>query len=124
MKPTNKGEAIVEEVRVVAVKQEEQGIVIVHCRFEGEGAIRIWRSTYLNDCGGSHRSRLLHAENISLYPYWTPVTSGGHTFTLYFESLPAACKTFDLKEVIPQEGGFLVKGISRNEMDIYKVGIE
>jgi len=96
----------------------------VHCRYDGEGAVRIWRSTFLTDRNSNHRSRLLHAENITMYPHWTPVYSGGHTFTLYFEALPGTCTVFDLKEVIPQDGGFYISSINRNEMDVYRVEIE
>jgi len=116
---------IIEKVIEVPLEKiEEQGIVVVHCRFDGDGAVRIWRSTFLIDSSSNHRSRLLHAENISLYPNWTLVSGSGHTFTLFFEALPGSCKVFDLKEIIPQDGGFHVKRILRNETDIYRVMIE
>lgn len=44
-------------------------------------------------------------------------------FTLVFSGLPKDCKMFDLIEVIPEEGGFHVKEIRRNESDIYRVKI-
>jgi hypothetical protein len=122
-KTETKGETIEQVVTIPLEETEEQGIVIVHCRFEGEGAIRIWRSTILLDQASNHQSRLLHAENISLYPKWTPVSAGGHSFTLYFEGLPGTCKVFDLMEVIPQDGGFFIQGIVRNEADVYRVEI-
>jgi hypothetical protein len=58
-----------------------------------------------------------------MYPHWTHVANGSHTFTLFFEALPGSCTVFDLMEVIPQEGGFLVQGIVRNETDVYRVEI-
>jgi hypothetical protein len=115
------GEPVVVEKQVKAVQPEEKGVVIVHCRFSGEGAIRVWRSTYLLMKGSQHRSRLLHAENISLYPQWTEVGKRGHTFTLFFDALPGSCTVFDLQEIIPQAGGFFIEGIVRNESDVYNV---
>ena len=103
---------------------EEQGIVIVHCRYSGGGLIRVWRSTFLVDHDSNHRSKLLHAENISLYPVWTQIDgNSGLNFTLYFEALPKSCTKFDLHEIITQSGGFFVEGIVRNEIDIYRVEI-
>ncbi|HMT28314.1 MAG TPA: hypothetical protein PKD91_03435 [Bacteroidia bacterium] len=103
---------------------EEQGVIIVHCHFSGEGAIRIWRSTFLIDKNNSHRSKLLHVENISLAPHWTFIdNTNGYTFTLYFEGLPKTCKIFDLHEIIPQPGGFFIPSIPRNEEDVYRVEI-
>jgi len=103
---------------------EEQGTVIVHCRYNGDGAIRIWQSTFLLDRGSNHRSKLLHAENITIYPVWTLIEGfSGISFTLYFEALPKGCTLFDLHEIIPQPGGFFVEGISRNNEDVYRVRI-
>ena len=42
-------------------------------------------------------------------------------FTLVFSGLPKDCKSFDLREEIPEEGGFLVKNIKRNGTDVYRV---
>ncbi len=103
---------------------EEQGIVIVHCRYNGEGAIRIWQSTFLLDHSGDHRSKLLHVENVTINPVWTFIAGSGISFTLYFEGLPKSCKIFDLHEIIPQPGGFFIPGIARNDEDVYSVIIE
>jgi hypothetical protein len=37
--------------------------------------------------------------------------------------LPSDCKTFTLKEEIPEPGGFEVKGIRRNKTDVYRVTV-
>lgn len=103
---------------------EEQGIVIVHCRFNGDGAIRIWQSTFLLDRTGDHRSKLIHVENITISPVWTFIDGEGISFTLYFEGLPKSCKVFDLHEIITQPGGFFIPGIARNNEDVYSVKIE
>lgn len=107
-------------------KEEKQ--VIVHCLFDARdmwGAkIRIWPSTFLYDVGSSHRSELVHVDNISICPQWTEVPQGkiAH-FSLLFSGLPSVCSTFDLIEEIPQAGGFKVTGIKRNETDVYYVKV-
>jgi len=102
---------------------EEQ--VIVHCTYHGQGdSLRIWKTTFLVDRDSGHRSRLLHAENITLYPEWMPVPMGTTArFTLVFSKLPRGCKTFSLFEEIPQPGAFHIKNIQRNKSDVYNVEI-
>jgi len=109
-------------------KIEEERQVIVHCCFPASpflgNLIRIWNSTYLFDNQSSHKSKLIHAENISISPYWTVVPfMRDFWFTLVFSGLPKDCKSFDLKEVIPEEGGFFVESIRRNSSDVYRVKI-
>ncbi len=109
-------------------KTEVEKQVIVHCCFPGTPSadmlVRIWPSTFLIDESLSHQSSLIHHENISLFPYWTEVPPmKDFWFTLIFSGLPKECKTFDLKEIIPQEGGFIVQNIKRNVTDVYKVKI-
>jgi hypothetical protein len=109
-------------------KVEEEKQVIVHCCFPASpflgNLIRIWRSTYLFDNNSDHKSHLIHAENISIYPNWTPVPfMKDFWFTLVFSGLPKDCKSFDFQEVIPEEGGFFVQSIKRNSSDIYKIKI-
>ncbi len=103
----------------------EESQVVVHCTFvsgEYEQAIRVWKSTYLLDRGSEHRSELVSAFNVSMYPAWTLVR-GGHSlqFTLIFTGLPKSCKAFDLIEIIPQPGGFVERNIPRNEKDVYRI---
>lgn len=107
--------------------QEEQQ-VIVHCCYPASytwgNLIRVWRSTYLVDKETGHKSSLVHAENITVYPYWTEVDGfKDYWFTLVFTGLPKNCSSFDLQEIIPQEGGFHVKNIRRNSTDIYRIKI-
>ena len=109
-------------------KTEEERQVIVHCCFPASpflgNLIRIWHSTYLFDNQSEHRSKMIHAENSSISPYWTPVPfMKDFWFTLIFSGLPKDCKSFDLKEVIPEEGGFFVESIKRNTSDVYRVKI-
>ena len=40
-------------------------------------------------------------------------------FTLIFNGLPKACRSFDLVELIPQAGGFEYRKINRNKSDVY-----
>ena len=107
---------------------EEEKQVIVHCCFPASpmdgNLIRIWKSTFLFDEESGHRSSLIHAENISFYPYWTEVEPlKDYWFTLVFSGLPKECKFFNLKEVIPESGGFFVSSIKRNQSDVYRVKI-
>jgi hypothetical protein len=106
------------------VSTEKQ--VIVHCHYTCTNPygmyIRIWPTTYLIARDLQHRSELIHAENIPLAPEWMAVAPGTKSqFTLIFSGLPKGCERFDLAEIIPQEGGFFVAGIERNDMDVYEV---
>ena len=112
------------------IKEEfhEERQVTVHCYFKcpaGEPQlIRIWKSTFLIDKISGHKSRLLHIENISLFPQWTMVEAGSfYQFTLFFSALPSECPAFDFVEEIPQSGGFFVSGIKRNDSDVYQINI-
>lgn len=118
----------VEILQSLQPKVEEEKQVIVHCCYpaspEVGSLIRIWQSTFLIDESIRHRSKLIYADNISIFPYWTEVPPmKDYWFTLVFSGLPKDCKMFDLMEVIPEEGGFHVKEIRRNESDIYRVKI-
>lgn len=106
----------------------EEKQVIVHCCFPAQpydgNLIRIWQSTILIDDFSGHQSHLIHAENISVFPYWTEVPAmKDYWFTLVFSGLPKDCKQFDLKEIIPEEHGFWVQKIKRNATDVYRVKI-
>ncbi|MEZ4972846.1 MAG: hypothetical protein R2820_06020 [Cyclobacteriaceae bacterium] len=105
----------------------EDSYVYVHCRCHNAGddlLVRIWRSTFLIDQTSSDKSQMIHAENITIAPQWTIVPRNStHNFLLVFCSLPSTCKVFDLVEQIPQPGGFEVRGIRRNESDVYRISI-
>jgi hypothetical protein len=116
-------ETIVEEKTVVL----EQSHVYVHCYFNNtvkDMLIRIWKTTFLVDKSSSHRSKLVHIENISYAPQWTMIPENKlYQFLLIFEALPKGCEIFDLLEDIPQPGGFFVADILRNKKDVYHVYI-
>lgn len=125
-----KPELIISEDVLAELKQQfkEESQVIVHCLYASEldyeSYIRIWPSTYLFDDQSAHQSKLVHVEKITLFPNWLRVPSGAnHNFSLIFSGLPSQCQSFDLKEIIPQAGGFEVIGIARNETDVYFVNI-
>lgn len=107
--------------------QQSAGQVVVHCSFKAQAQlnmIRVWPSTVLVDHHSGHRSEMLHRENISLYPFWTMVTTGDtHRFTLVFAGLPKSCTVFDFWEDIPEPGGFEIKGIARNQTDVYHIDL-
>lgn len=112
------------ELLQTQIAEEKQ--VIVHCCFPAQDSfgslIRVWQSTFLIDERSGHKSHLIHAENISLFPYWTEVPPmKDFWFTLVFSGLPKDCTQFNLQEIIPEEGGFFVQNIRRNETDVYRV---
>jgi hypothetical protein len=105
---------------------QPEGQVVVHCSVRTlDGTIvRIWKSTYLIPRDSEVQCPLLHWENISLYPHWTPIPPRSvYRFTLIFAPLPASCTLFDLEEIIPQPGGFSHKNIHRNKTDVYSVDL-
>ena len=111
----------------LASKVVEESQVIVHCTYKGTiygDMIRIWKSTFLIANDSNHRSKLVHHENITIYPEWTEVENGKTiTFTLIFTALPKNCLFFDFIESIPEPGGFEVKNIRRNKTDVYKISL-
>ena len=122
-----KPEIDVEILTSISPEVLEDSFVYVHCYFDNLGEemlIRIWRSTFLIDKSSASRSSLLHAENVTFAPVWTVVPGNiMFHFLLIFSGLPKSCTHFDLKEEIPQPGGFFVSNIVRNEMDVYHVNI-
>ncbi|HEY0030489.1 MAG TPA: hypothetical protein VGC65_07015 [Bacteroidia bacterium] len=121
---STKTEVITKEEIAVATETltDAECQTIVHCVCEQDAFYRIWASTFLIEHGSGKRAKLITAFNVSLYPDWTP-KAAGETFTLIFEGLSRTCAVFDLQEIIPESGGFHVKGIVRNESDVYNVHI-
>ncbi|MEY3959184.1 MAG: hypothetical protein RJA37_1787 [Verrucomicrobiota bacterium] len=65
---------------------------------------------------------LIDKKNITYAPNWTFVQYGAsHRFTLYFAPLPKRVIQFDLREIIPQPGGWHIQGIRRNREDVYQI---
>lgn len=113
-----------EAVTEILSQIQEENTVIVHCTYNSilGGSIRIWKSTFLVAKPSGERSRLLHAENITFAPVWTPTPAGKRfRFTLIFSGLPKDCEYFDLLEDIPESGGFFIQNIKRNPQDVYNV---
>ncbi len=110
------------EVAVEAMVAEENQ-TIVHCICSQDAYYRIWPTTFLVEHGTGKKAKLITAFNVTFYPQWT-IKSPGQKFTLIFEGLSKACVVFDLKEIIPQEGGFEVYSIVRNNTDVYTVNID
>lgn len=123
--PTIERELEIEEAtRIKLLNQvQEESQVIIHCSYTSSSwcdRIRIWKSTFLYAKNSSHRSELVHIENISMYPTWTDITLDETlNFTLVFTGLPEHCKHFDMIENIPEPGGFEFKNIERNNSDVY-----
>jgi hypothetical protein len=112
-------ETIIEEKIQILESEERQ--TIVHCTIDDNDdyAYRIWPSTFLIEHGTGRRAKIITAYNISFAPQWT--INDGKGFTLIFEGLSKGCAKFDLKEIIPQDGGFEILNIPRNKMDVYNV---
>ncbi len=106
-------------------KIEEEKQVIIHFSLYADLAgdmARIWKSTYLIDVETQIKYPLLWAEGISYAPQWTQIPSTRPLdFTLIFKGLPKSCKTFDLLEIIPEDGGFEIRNVRRNNSDVYYV---
>lgn len=117
--------ATLKEDLLLLTNEEQQ--VIVHCSIYANDygdAARIWKSTYLVDKESGLTYKLLFAEGISFAPQWTLIPFNNPLeFTLIFKGLPKSCKSFDLVELIPEEGGFEVLNIKRNASDVYYVTI-
>jgi hypothetical protein len=100
--------------------------VVVHVRVPAYTAemVRVWQSTFLLDRDSNHTSRLLSFEKISLYPHWTRLDyTKPYVFTLVFEGLPKAVRSFDLAEIIPDPNGFRIEAIARRPGDVYEVDV-
>lgn len=104
---------------------QEESQVIVHGAVKGSGPgerIRIWKSMCLIPKESKKESKLIHVENVSMYPEWTNIPFGKtFYFTLVFGGLPKNCKIFDLLERIPEPGEMNVLNIKRNTSDIYSI---
>ena len=127
MSTTTQDKPLIETALAEKTDVLEESHVYVHCYFNNTSSnllIRIWKSTFLIDQNSSHRSKLVHIENISYAPEWMSVPPHSlYQFLLIFEALPKGCEIFDLLEDIPQPGGFFVSSIMRNKKDIYHVYI-
>jgi hypothetical protein len=113
--------AIAQELKAIP---DTEAQVIIHGVFKNTSSefqlIRIWQTVVLIPFQSGEKSKLLHVENITLFPSWTPVEPNTtHQFTLLFARLPSDCILFDLVEEIPQAGGFEIRNISRNKQDVY-----
>ena len=103
----------------VKTLESEERQTIIHCSCGDDYAFRIWPTTFLIEHDSNKRAKLITAFNISFAPQWT--LNDGKGFTLIFEGLSKSCTSFDLKEMIPEEGGFEILNIKRNKMDVYTV---
>jgi hypothetical protein len=122
-----KPEVDVEALTSIDQQTLDDSFVYVHCYFQNKWQnmlIRIWKTTFLVDTISATRSKLVHAENISIAPVWTRIPDAReYSFLLVFSGLPKACRQFDLVEEIPEPGGFFVRNIQRNETDVYHISV-
>jgi hypothetical protein len=117
-----------EILSAVAAEMLEDSFVYVHCYLDNPSKdmlIRIWKTTFLVDQESGSRSKMIHAEKVSIAPQWTMVPDGGsYSFLLIFAALPKSCQSFDLVEQVPTSGGFHVPAIQRNMKDVYHINIQ
>lgn len=117
----------IEVLAAIEAEMLEDSYVYVHCYIENDAKdmlIRIWKTTFLVDANSGTRSKLVHAENVSLAPMWTMVPDGcDFNFLLVFSSLPKSCSKFHLIEEVPTSGGFHISDIQRNMNDVYHINI-
>lgn len=105
---------------------DEEKQVIIHARttnvYNYNCTIRVWPTIYLFPKNSSIRCNLIESYNIAKYPIWHNLSpKSTHHFTLIFQGLPKDCEMFDIIEIIPEQGGFEVKGIQRNREDVYNI---
>lgn len=110
---------LLEQVQTQVEKQ-----VIVHGVARAKprcgATLRLWKSIVLIPKESTKQCQLIQSFNIALYPVWQHILPGkSHHFTMIFEGLPKACSQFDLVEMIPEPGGFEIRNIIRNELDVY-----
>jgi len=117
----------IEILSAVAAEAMEDSFVYVHCSLNQtmkDLLIRIWRTTFLVDSHSGARSKLIHAEKVTMAPMWTLVPDGkNYDFLLVFSALSKSCKSFDLIEQVPTSGGFHIPNIQRNMKDVYHIKI-
>ncbi len=116
-----------EELEERQTLEEEEKQVTVHCKIklEAGSGIRIWKSTYLVENESGSKCKLVHNINVPIAPEWKVVDKDGwYHFTLFFEGLSKGCQLFDMREIIPEEGGFEVLNLRRNTTDVYSVTVK
>ncbi|PCJ66029.1 MAG: hypothetical protein COA58_08110 [Bacteroidetes bacterium] len=116
----------------VLTKVEEEAQVVVHCSFYndpsmyiGEIGVRVWKETFIIDEATGTKNQMVKAFGIVYQPDWYFIKPGENKrFTMIFDALSKSCTSFTLAEIIPQSGAFVVKGIQRNNSDIYSVKLD
>jgi hypothetical protein len=115
-----------ELLQQIAVEVEKQVTVhgLINNLTTQELLVRVWPTIYLIPKDKVQKCKLLHHFNIAMHPEWQYIKrSNSLQFTLIFEGLPKGCDQFDLVEIIPEDGAFEVRNISRNKQDVYFVKI-
>lgn len=77
--------------------------------------------TYLIDKKTNTKLKLKNTKGIAIFPKYSQMING--TFTLYFDKLPTACKSFSLVEEDPEGDGMLIENIRRTDSVFYKIEI-
>ena len=94
--------------------------VMVRSWYPFSTGVRIWPNTYLRCNNTNKKAKLLYTDNVGKYPNWTQLKPN-ERFLMVFEALPDQCLRFDLIEDIPEPGGFYIRMIPRDKIDVYDV---
>jgi hypothetical protein len=116
----------------ILTKIQEEAQIVIHCSlyndpnlYIGEVGVRVWKETFILDEQSGAVNQMVKAFGIVYEPNWYFIKPGEtKRFTMVFESLSKTCKSFTLAEIINQPGPFIVKGIQRNNSDIYSVKLD
>ena len=103
---------------------EERQVLVIYTLPINYYSIYVDPNTRLIDEATGAEARLVKAFNIAIYPEYTLVTPEMAEPRLVFEPLPRDCRSFILYEpnqpyMIP----FRVRGIVRNELDVYGIQV-
>ena len=130
IKENPKTKVVIDPEILEEVSEEAQ--VVVHCYFyndptyyEGDIGLRVWKETFIIDEQTGVINQMVKAFSIVYQPEWEWIKPGQtKRFIMVFDALPKSCVSFTLAEIINQPGPFVVKGIARNNSDIYHVKLD
>lgn len=97
-------------------------IVCISLEYKDENIeMSVHPDTYLIDQKTNTKLKLKNTKGISIFPKYSQMINGA--FTLYFNKLPTACKSFSLVEEDPEGDGMLIENIRRTDSVFYKIEI-
>ena len=114
-------EHVEKEVKFKLPLHRNQPYLIVHVAVQSQSLHRIWANSVHIYCHQTPtRHKLQGMLNVSTYPALTPYSQTS-VYTLLFDRPGPECKTFTIREDIPEFDGLLIENIERNNIDVYVV---